>query len=173
MKCQPWPSSGPVTFQPGTCYSFGPHAAPWHITTANLGWIIAIWLIAGLVLSAVSGWLASRYEVTRSGRRARVTRRWYAAGAYVVQPGTPGSGPMLRLRVLAWTDEFTAVPWLLVAAMAWVPAGDDDPEPFWAPVTEFTPGAVRRFRPYLRCCGRVPVPVLFAYETMRAAKADA
>jgi hypothetical protein len=160
--CKPWPASGPVTFQPGTCYSFAPHAAPWHITMAGLGWIIAAWLLAGLVLNGTIDWLFDRYEVTRSGRRVRVTRRWYGNHAHVCLRCDADDDEADRFLVREWAIGDTEVPWLLVLNL-----DDEDAGAFWAPVTGFAPYTVRRLRPHFERFGRLPVLWLTRYLPLR------
>jgi hypothetical protein len=161
-SCQPWPASGPVTFRPGTCYSFTPHAAAWHIPAAGWGWITAAWLVAGLLLTAVMNWSGDQYEVTRAGLfRFRVTRRWYGTRALVAPRGHRHESGHHRYQVVKWDSEFTDCPWLLVQDL-----DDEDAEVVWLPVTRFVPEAVRRLRPWIHRYGRLPLPVLFAYETL-------
>jgi hypothetical protein len=160
--CKPWPASGPVVFQPGTCYSFAPHAAAWHITFAGIGWIIAAWLAAGLLLTAVMNWFADQYEVTRTGRfRFRVARRWYGTRAWIARRGHRHETDHHRFQVIRWDGEATGCPWLLVRDI-----DDEDAEVIWAPVTWFVPEAVRRLRPRILRYGRLWLPVPFAYETL-------
>lgn len=149
--CKPWPASGPVAFQPGTCYSFAPHAAPWHITFAGLGWIIAVLLIAGLTLAGAINWFAGQYEVSWAGRLPRFTRRWYSLGAWVhLKYGGRKVAPPDRFEVLEWGDDSTEVPWLCVRNIDFAGYADfDPPQARWMPAEDFIPFAVRRFHPVM------------------------
>ena len=136
-----------------------------NITKADYGWVIAIWLIAGLVLSAVADWFAGQYEVTRRGRAwFRVTRRWYGTRAWVVLHGEMNQDEPERFRVIRWDGENTGVPWLQVQSI-----DDDGAEAFWASATAFAPEAVRRLRPWIFRYRWLRLPVLFAYETLPSA----
>src|SRR5579872_3904600 len=96
--CQPWPASGPVTFQQGTCYTPAPHAAPWWtpLNTETPLWLYLAVVALILLASWSASWVKDHYELVAG----RPVRRWYGTGAYVLRPGTPGSGPVLRLQVL-------------------------------------------------------------------------
>jgi hypothetical protein len=160
QSCQPWPASGPVTFQPGTCYSFDPHAASWHLTTfAGLGWVIAAWLVAGLILSALMNWFTDQYEVA-AGRRIgfRLWRRWYGTRAWVILRAEADEDEPERYRVLGWDQEDCDAPWVRVMSI-----DNEDAGSFWAPVTDFAPEAVRRLRPWILRYRWLRLPVLFAY----------
>ena len=164
QSCQPWPASGPVTFRPGMLpYCSALPAAPWHITFAAWGWIIAVWLIAGLLLTAAMNWFADQYEVTRTSRfRFRVDRRWYGPRAWVAQRGHRHEDDHHRFQVIKWDNEGGPdCPWLLVRDI-----DDDDAEVVWLPVTRFVPDAVRRLRPWIFRFGWLRLPALFAYETL-------
>jgi hypothetical protein len=158
--CKPWPASGPVTFQPGTCYSFAPHAAPWHITFAALGWVIAVWLIAGLTLAGAINWFSGQYEVT--WKPLRIARRWYGIRARVILRDEAEQDEPERFKVLEVDTEDSDIPWLKVGSVDF--AADEDAEPFWGPVTDFYPEAVRRLRPWIFRYRWLRIPVLFAYK---------
>lgn len=113
----------------------------------------ALILIAAWLLSRITAWLSGQYEVTAASPwRFRLTRRWYGIRAHVL---CRDCGDVYEVR--DFSDDSTAVPWLLVSNT------DDDTgeDVFWEPVTGFTPYAVRRFRPRLIRYGR-----LFWYETL-------
>jgi hypothetical protein len=146
----------------GTPAIFSPYqpAAPWwnpgHATLAGFGWSLAVGLAAGIITWLAWSWLSDRYEVTCP---RRVTRRWYGKHAEVrlrfdapPHPDRPGV-----FSVLDWDDEHTDVPWLLAQNTD----GTFGVEAFWAPVTDFVPHAVRRFRPHLSQSGPLRLPVLF------------
>jgi hypothetical protein len=158
--CQPWPASGPVTFQPGTCYSFAPHATSWHITLAGLGWIIAAWLVAGLALAGAINWFTSQYEVTYDSW-PWLTRRWYGTRAWVALRGHRHENDHHRFQVLKWDRDATDCPWLLVKDI-----DDEDAEVVWLPITRFVPEAVRRLRPWIFRYHWLRLPALFAYQTL-------
>ena len=132
-----------------------------NITTANLGWIILTWLVAGYVLGQIQDWFDGQYEVTRHGFRVRVTRRWYGTRAHVCLRAEEDNDKAERYLVLQWENEGTPVPWLLVEAM------DDYWTAHWAPVTDFAPYTVRRVRPHFLKYGRILVPQLRAYLPLR------
>lgn len=133
-----------------------------NITKADLGWVIATWLIAGLILAAIADWFTGQYEVTRRGRAwFRITRRWYGTRAWVILRVQFDWDEPERFRVDRWDDENTGVPWLLVHSI-----DDDGADSFWAPVTDFAAWAVRRLRPWIFRYGWLRLPVLFAYETL-------
>ena len=152
----------------GTVCTFAPHAAstctainpsPSLLAVETPLWaylsIIALWL----VVSRSASWLKDHYEIT--GRRP--VRRWYGSTARVILRGSENDAGAPRYAVLAWDTENCEVPWLKVHQLDrdsrfW----DEDAEPFWAPVTQFVPHSLRRFRPHLwRGC----LPAPFARET--------
>jgi len=147
-----------------------------HITVPDLGWIIAAGLIGIWVLGLVSDWLGGQYEITRRGPWFRVTRRWYGPRAHVYLRSAPrrrafrcpetGAEQPERFRVLRWDKESTAVPWLLAQSF-----DDDGADAFWAPVTDFAPCAVLRFRPHLEHLGRVAFPWPVRYLPLRQPEA--
>lgn len=166
-SCQPWPAPGPVTFRPGTCYSFAPHAAAWHMTAADWGWATVAWLAAGLVLAGILNWFSDRYEVAWCRHPPRLIRRWYGPRAHVSLRGEEDEDA--RYAVLAVDDEHFETPWLKVRKLnpEFLTYWDEDSGAFWAPVTRFAPYSVRRLRPVLLHCGRVPVPWLTRYLPLR------
>jgi len=132
-----------------------------NITTVNLGWIILGWLLAGTACSGIGGWLAGQYKVTRQGRRLCVTRRWYGARAHVCLRGEADGAQ--RYSVTRWYGEGTALPWLLVQNID----DEDEPDAFWAPVTDFAPYSVRRLRPHILRTGHYRFPQVFDYRPLR------
>lgn len=173
--CLPWPPGGPVSFRPGTCYAFAPHAAPWwspsHVTAANLGWVILALLLAGSFLGGIQGWVTDRYEFIAlpcRGFRFTVTRRWYGTHAQVCLRTEADDLEADRYVVLQRETGNTAVPWLKVHKLnpEFLTYWAEDSEAFWGPVTDFAPFAVRRFRPGVTLIGRVPVPGLWGYPLL-------
>lgn len=179
--CQPVPAG---QLRSGVWYTIAPsspsgaclpvsHAAAWwdlsQITTARLGWILAIWLTAGYVLGWTQTWFLNRYEVALVRRcprglfRPRITRRWYGTSAHVCLRAEAGAEKPERYLVIAWDAEAVAVPWLLVDNLDNAEYGD----PSWMPVTAFAPFTVRKIRPYVERVGRVPVPHLRDYLPLR------
>ena len=68
-----------------------------------------------------------------------------------------------RYVVLGWGPcEGTRIPWLQVHKLdpGFLTYWDEDAETFWAPVTDFAPYSVRRFRPHVWWFGRLPLPWL-------------
>lgn len=136
---------------------------------------VPLWLafavFTGIVaLTSAQEWFNSQYEVTRSGRfRRRVTRRWYGTHAHV-RLRNGGAGTKLNVfRVIGWDDE-TPVPWLLVVlhnGTCWSESGEDEPQPFYAPVTHFAPYTVRRLRPHILRSEDYTFPRLFDYRPLR------
>lgn len=124
---------------------------PLNVQTPLWAYLSAVALI--VIVSWLSSWLKDHYEL--SGRRP--VRRWYGTGAWVTLRRDAGPVPPPRWAVAAWDDQATPVPWLLVS-----PVDDEDSEAFWGAVTDFSPHAIRRFRPWL---WRGWLPVLFAHET--------
>jgi hypothetical protein len=117
-----------------------------------------LWVYLSIVaLVAVTTWSAGWIKDHCEFIGRRPVRRWYGTGARVTLRRDAGPRAPDRYAVIAWSDEATAVPWLLVS-----PVDDEDSEAFWAAVTDFSPDAIRRFRPYLRDGW---LPVLFAHET--------
>ncbi len=177
QSCQPWPASGPVTFQPGTCYSFDPHAASWYLTFAGLGWVIAAWLIAGLALAGILNWFTGQYEVAWPGRLPRFTRRWYSRGAHVcLKSGGRNPADPDRFEVLEWGDESTETPWLCVRNIDFAGYADfDPPQASWVRAEDYAPYAVRRFHPVLAArslaAGHPAWP--FWYETLPLSRSAA
>jgi hypothetical protein len=162
QSCQPWPSPPPATFRPGTCYSFAPHAAPWHLTVPDLGWVIVAFMVAAWLLGIVQDWFDGQYEVTRKGRLGvRVTRRWYGTRAWVARRGHRHEDDHHRYQVIRWDSEGTDCPWLLVQDI-----DDDGAEVTWEPVTRFVPEAVRKLRPWIFHHRWLRLPVLFDYKTL-------
>lgn len=151
--------NGPVTsctFGPGIPDTCLPHAAPWWtpLTTETPLWAYLAAIVLIVSASWVASWLKDHYEL--AGHRP--VRRWYGTGAWVTLRREAGLFAPDRYVIAAWSHEATSVPWLLAA-----PVDDEDAEAFWAPVTDFAPDAIRRFRPYL---WRGWLPVLFAHETL-------
>jgi hypothetical protein len=125
-------------------------------------WTIPTFIAAAWVLNSLSSWFADQYEVTRCGRFwFRITRRWYGTRSWLAQRGHRHESDHHRYQVIEWLDDNTECPWLLVRDI-----DDDDAEVIWAPVTRFVPEAVRKLRPWIFRYRRLPLPVLFAYETL-------
>lgn len=96
-------------------------------------WQILALLAVAVIVSSAHGWAADQYEFRWSG----FTRRWYGTRAHVCLRAEEDDDDAERYTVIAWDDEGTDVPWLLVEAM------DDDWTAHWAPVTDFAPYTVR------------------------------
>ena len=65
--------------------------------------------------------------------------------------------------------EDSDVPWLKVGSVDFDKDHLDEDElaePFWAPVTDFYPEAVRKLRPWIFRYRWLRLPVLFAYKTV-------
>ena len=137
-----------------------------NITRTNLGWVILAAFAVSFVLASVQEWFAGQYEVTRCGFRFTVTRRWYGPRAWVILRSDKDDDEPERFRVLEVDDEDLNHPWLKVGSVDF--DEDEDAEPFWGPVTDFYPEAVRRLRPWIFRYRRLRVPVLFAYKTLPA-----
>ena len=133
-----------------------------NITTANLGWIILAWLVAGYVLGNIQCWFDGQYEVTRHGFRVRGTRRWYGTRAHVCLRAEEDNDEAERWLVLGWDQEDCEVPWIRV-----INIDDEDARSRWAPVTDFAPYAVRRLRPWVFRYRRLAIPFLFSYWPLR------
>lgn len=137
---------------------------------AGLGWYIAAFVIAGFVAGRIWSWFGDRYEITWHGPfPARVTRRWYGAGAHVVLRTAVDDDQPDRFAVLDWWADGPAVPWLWVIKLdpEYLTYWDEDAKPFWAPVTDFAPYTVRRIRPYFYRFGKVWLPWLTKYLPVR------
>lgn len=131
-----------------TCSSFGP-STPWWATETPL-WVY-LSVIAGIFLvSWSSSWLRDHYEIAGG----RPVRRWYGTGAWVTLRRDACFQSPDRWQVQAWSSDNTPVPWLLVS-----PVDNELSEAFWAAVTDFSPFAIRMFRPHL---WRGWIPVLTA-----------
>jgi hypothetical protein len=155
---------------------FGPHitphcpAAPWwslsHVTSADLGWYIVAFLIAGAVASAVQEWIRDRWEITRG--RPRIARRWYGPHAHVTLAAEAEADDPELYVVLDWDAEDAGVPSLKVHKLnpEYLTRWDEDAEAFWAPVTCFAPYTVRRFRPHLIRCVLLGRAVLIPWLTL-------
>jgi len=172
--CPP-PQAGHLA--PGLPYAFTPHglcyppAPPWwdlsQVTAVRLGWWIAGFLIAGIVLGIAQGWITDRWELA-PGRRLPV-RRWYGTHAHVcLRAEAEAHDPGLYV-VLQRDDEDASVPSLKVHKLnpefcTW---WDEDSEAFWAPVTVFSPYTVRRVRPHFERFGPVLIPWLTEYLPLR------
>lgn len=130
------------------------------MTTITLPWLLLVCVVAGTVLAGIQEWFTGQYKVTRRG----VIRRWYGVRAWVILRGHEDDDEPERFRVLQVDAEDSDIPWLKVGSIDF--AGDDDAEPFWAPVTDFAPEAVRRLRPWIFRYRRLALPVLFAYKTL-------
>ena len=135
-----------------------------NITTASLGWLIVACLLAGVILGSIQDWFTGQYEVTRRGFRFSVTRRWYGTRAWVILRSRKDDDEPERFRVLEVDDSDLNAPWLKAGSVDF--ADDDAAEPFWAPVTDFYPEAVRRLHPWIFRYRRMGWPVLFAYKTL-------
>lgn len=136
-----------------------------HLTPANFGWVVAIWLIAGTAIAGIWNAISGRWEITRG----RAARRWYGPGAHVtLRAEAEADDPELYV-VLRCDGEDASVPSLKVHKLnpEYLTYWDEDSEAFWAPVTCFAPYTVRRFRPHLIRCvlrGRVAwIPWLTEY----------
>lgn len=136
--------------------------------TPTLGWsILALAIIgAGAVLAAVQSWAGDRWEFTCG--RPWIARRWYGTRSQVVMRSHADDDDPDRYVVLAWDSENSAAPWLKVHKLnpEFITYWDEDAEPFWAPVTDFAPYAVRRFRPGVKFTGGVPVAWLAEYPPL-------
>jgi hypothetical protein len=134
-----------------------------NITPANLGWILAGWLLLGAIAGALQGWIVSRYEITlRRPFRATITRRWYGETSHVcLRPEADDDDPH-RYLVLDRSDEYVPLPWLLVQDI-----DDEDADAYWAPVTDFAPYGVRRLRPWIFRYRWIVIPCLFSYLPVR------
>jgi len=132
-----------------------------NITVANLGWIILGYLVAATALSTIQGWFTGQYEITRHGFRLTISRRWYGKRAWVILRARKDDDEPERLRVLQMDTEDSEIPWLKVGSVDF--ADDEAAEPFWAPVTDFYPEAVRKLRPWIFRYRWLRLPVLFAY----------
>ena len=132
-----------------------------NITIANFGWVILAWLAAGVTIGTISDWFTGQYEVTRHGFRFTVNRRWYGIRAWVILRGCKDDDEPERYRVFQVDTEDSDVPWLKVGSIDF--AADEAAEPFWAPVTDFYPEAVRKLRPWIFRYRHLRLPALFAY----------
>lgn len=133
------------------------------VAREDLGWIIAIWLLGGIVLSAITTWFASQYEIIHLRRfGTRVARRWYGTRAHVSFRSDADLDDPAWFQVLEWTDENTDVPWVLIAA-----PDDEELPPCWCPVTDLAPYSVRRLRPWIFRYHWLRIPVLFSYVPLR------
>lgn len=145
------------TFGPhvATVCTTSPHAAPWW---SPLGTETPLWAyLAAVAFIALASWSASWLKDHYELAGQRPVRRWYGTGAWVTLRRDAGVS-LDTYRVDGWSDDSTTVPWLLVSCM-----DSEDPVAFWAAVTDFSPYAIRRFRPHL---WRGWLPVLFAHETL-------
>jgi hypothetical protein len=130
---------------------------PLNTETPLWAYLAAVALVAFAVQAG--SWVKDHYEL--SGRRP--VRRWYGTGAWVTLRADAGQDEPERFKVLAVDADDSDIPWLKAGSAGF--AAGEDAEPFWAPVTDFAPEAVRRFRPWICRYGWLRVPVLFAYET--------
>ena len=136
------------------------------MNNATLAWGIITCIAAAFAAASVQEWFAGQYEVRRRGRFwFRVTRRWYGPRAWVILRKHQDADEPERFRVLQVDTEDSDIPWLKVGSVDF--ANDEDAEPFWAPVTDFAPEAVRRLRPWIFRYRRLALPVLFAYYPLR------
>ena len=135
------------------------------ISPADLGWWITGLWAAGTVVGWIQDWITNRYEIGAREGRGRITRRWYGPAAHVILRAAAGDDDPDRFAVLDWWDDNTAIPWLWVHKLdpEYMTYWAEDAEPFWAPVTDFAPYAVRRIRPYLYRFGRIRLPWLTQY----------
>jgi hypothetical protein len=142
------------------------------MSTAIPVWQILAFLGVFLVVTLAWSWFRDQYEPVWTGRLPRFTRRWYGLRAHVCFKS--GCEPPDRHEVIEWGDDSTDVPWLCVRNIDLVSYEDGPPEPFWAPLTDFSPYAVRRFHPVwaLRSLleGRPVSP--FSYDTLPAPPAS-
>jgi hypothetical protein len=114
---------------------------------AGLGWLA----------TRAAGWWSGQYELT--WEPLRITRRWYGPRAHVRLRAELG-----LFCVLMWDDHNFPVPWLKVC-----PVADENTQPFWAPVTSFTPYRVRRLRPSMfRRWRRQPFPLVWEHQPLPA-----
>lgn len=134
------------------------------MNSTTLAWGIIVCIAAAVIAASVQEWFTGQYEVTRKGFLFTVTRRWYGIRAWVILRGHEDDDEPERFRVLQVDTEDTETPWLKVGSIDF--AADEDAEPFWAPVTDFAPEAVRKLRPWIFRYRHLPLPALFAYETL-------
>jgi len=132
------------------------------MNTTTLPWGIIAFIAAAFIAASVQEWFTGQYEVTREGFRIRVTRRWYGTRAWVILRSHEDADEPERYQVAGWDQEDLSVPWVRVMSI-----DNEDAEPFWAPVTDFAPEAVRRLRPWIFRYRRLALPVLFAYYLLR------
>lgn len=143
------------------------------VTPANLGWWILAFLATGTVLNAVQEWIRDRWELTPDASwRRPLMRRWYGTHAHVRLRNGIGAARHNIFRVIAWDDEDTELPWLLVVlhnGTSWRLSEDDtgEPEPFWGRVTDFAPYTVRHVRPHILRTEHRRFPELFDYRPVR------
>jgi hypothetical protein len=112
------------------------------MSTALPVWQILALIGVFLVATLAWGWFRDQYEPVWTGRLPRFTRRWYGLRAHVRIRSEEGHEIPDLFEVVEWGDDSTEVPWLCVRTV-----GDENAVSFWAPVTGFTPVAVRRLRP--------------------------
>jgi hypothetical protein len=125
-------------------------------------WQILVFLAAFGAAVAAWDWFRDQYEAA-GGRRFgfRLWRRWYGTRAWIILRSEAGEDEPERYQVLAWDQEGCSAPWVHVVSI-----DNEDREPFWAPVTDFAPEAVRRLSPWIFRYRWLRVPVLFAYRTL-------
>jgi hypothetical protein len=137
------------------------------MNTAIPIWQILAAIAAVAILTSAWGWFSDQYEVA-GGRRIgfRLHRRWYGTRARVILRADAGEGEPERFKVLAVDAEDSGIPWLKVGSVDFDEDHldeDDLAEPFWAPVTDFAPEAVRRLHPWIFRYRWLRLPALFAY----------
>jgi hypothetical protein len=115
--------------------------------------------------SSALGWLADQYTIAGF----RVTRRWYGTRAHVCRRGREDDEAPARFIVLCRDTENMPVPWLKVCQLDenHITKWAEDATPFWAPVTDFAPYTVRKFRPGVLRFGRVAVPWFSWWRPLR------
>lgn len=120
--------------------------------------LLAVLAVAAVLIAvnATLNWLADQYEITRF----RVTRRWYGTRAHLTRRGCEDDQAPALYVVLCRDTENLPVPWLKVCQLdaTHITRWYEEGVPFWAPVTEFAPYTVHKFRPGVLRYGRLPVP---------------
>ena len=154
-----------------------------NVTIGHIDWRVAVAVAAlaafGLyrVLGLSREWVTDRYETTVSLRGGlHVARRWYGAAAQVIRRDQVEAEDPDRFAVIDWWQDGPADGGALAGTWLWVARldpdymtyWDEDAEPFWAPVTDFAPYAVRRVRPHFWRFGRIPLPRLTSWVLLPA-----
>ena len=129
------------------------------LSTAVPLWCFLVVIAAGTAAWRGAWWFTEQYEIGCDRKPARL---WYGRHAHVCRAADQDSSAPDLFTVIDWAyDSRDGSPWVHAKTLY-----DDDPASFWAPVTEFAPCTVRKFRPHLVAGHSRPHLLLFRWQAL-------